>query len=340
MSSPRPSRPGQPANDSGSNPGDGSESRSLPLPDVETLPRPDLPPEDRPPAPIPMSDAEKVIAILRHAAHLNSTLPARTGSLVELGEQGQVILTGDLHDHTPNLDKIIHFAALHRHPDRVLILHEVIHGPFPINGCDLSARTLIRIAAMQLQYPGRVLNVMSNHELAQYRGEGILKDAGEVTALFDRGLERLFGNDAQDVRAAIGTYIVSLPLAVRMPRGILFSHSLPSPRVLNSFDPAILQRTITPNDLEQAGDAYRMVWGRRHTERTVETLGKAWNVELFITGHQPADMGYEIQADRVLILASDHDHGMILPLRLDRAYTIDQAVEELIPLNGILVDQP
>lgn len=298
-----------------------------------------LPGPDQPPGTVDYRDGERVQAVFHAAAKLGQTLESRRGSTLHLPATGTVILTGDLHDHTPNLEKILHFAGLHRRPDTILVLHEVIHGSFLINGCDLSVRTLLRVAALQLQYPGRVVGVLSNHELAQYRGEGILKDTGEVTRLFNNGLDLIYGSDAPAVAQAVNAFIRSLPLAIRLPHRILFAHSLPAPRLVDRFDPGIIDRDLGETDLQKDGDAYRMVWGRRHTEASVAQLGEVWQADLFITGHQPAEMGYEVQADRVLILASDHEHGMILPLRLDRPYTMDQLVETLIPISGIMLDE-
>jgi len=63
----------------------------------------------------------------------------------------------------------------------------------------------------------------------------------------------------------------------------------------------------------------------------------AWNARVFVLGHQPADMGYETEADRILILNSDHEHGVALPIDLSRTYDLDALIEAIVPLAAITV---
>jgi hypothetical protein len=48
-----------------------------------------------------------------------------------------------------------------------------------------------------------------------------------------------------------------------------------------------------------------------------------------VTGHQPQDMGYAVNGDRHLIIASDHNQGVVLPLDLSQEYTMDDLVGRL-----------
>ncbi len=64
----------------------------------------------------------------------------------------EVWVTGDLHDHRRNLDKLLHAAKLSSNPSRHLILHEVIHGDY--YDANVSAEgswnTLYRIAPLRV----------------------------------------------------------------------------------------------------------------------------------------------------------------------------------------------
>jgi hypothetical protein len=72
-----------------------------------------------------------------------------------------------------------------------------------------------------------------------------------------------------------------------------------------------------------------MVWGRRHDPALLEALAKAWDVDLFIVGHQPQEWGHEVMFGRLLILASDHNHGVFLPIDLRKKYTMDDLVARI-----------
>jgi len=291
-------------------------------------------PQPAPEADLDLSDAQQVADIFNWAAAWRPS-NLRQGALISLPDSGRLVMTGDLHDHGVNLQRIIKFASLHENPNHHLILHEVIHGPNRVNGRDMSVRTLARIAAIKLKYPDQVHMLLANHDLAQCNGEGILKGGTNVVEAFDRGIEFIYDNQTRIVRNAMNRFLASLPLAVRCANGVFCSHSLPSPRQVDAFDPNVIHRELTAQDLAAGGHAHRMVWGRRHTQEVATVLGRLWNVSLFLMGHQPAPSGYHTEGDSMLVLASDHDHGMVLPINLAQTYSRDTIIERLIPLASV-----
>jgi len=148
-------------------------------------------------------------------------------------------------------------------------------------------------------------------------------------------LVRNYSDRADDVRTAVQGFIRSYPLAIRAPRRILFTHSLPSARQLPTFDPTVLDRVPTDEDLEPGGSGYILSWGRYQTQQVCEALSESLGVDVFITGHQPAEMGYELMTPTLMILASNHEHGMALPVDLSKRYNMDKLVESLVPLAAI-----
>ncbi len=295
----------------------------------------DLPQTAQPWLGLNMRDAEVVIELFEQAtaANLNSAL--LKGSTVHLPDHGRVVMTGDLHDHSPNLTKILKLAAIEESKDHHVILHEVIHGESLINDMDMSIRILAKIAALKAAFPDQVHLLQSNHELAQYRGDGILKGNVSVCELFDAGVDYIYADDADAVRESVRKFIRSYPLAIRAPKRILFTHSLPSARQMQTFDPTILDRVPTDEDLEPGGPGYVLSWGRYQTQDVCNALSEAWGIDLFVTGHQPAEMGYELMTPTLMILASNHDHGMALPVDLGKRYDMDRLVEGLMPLAAI-----
>ena len=287
--------------------------------------------------PANLRDAGAVVALLEGAAAVYRESPARRGSTVHLADHGLLLATGDLHDNALNLRRILKMAELEAGANRHLILHEVIHGPDLVNGMDLSVRTLARCADLKLRYPDQVHVLLSNHELSQMRGEEITKDGLSVVAAFNDGVDFLYGAEADGVRGAVASYIGALPLALRCANGVMVSHSLPAPRRIEAFDKAVLDRELVPEDLENKGSGYDMVWGRHHNRVILEELAQAWGVSVFVVGHQPAEMGYEPLGDNALILLSDDGHGVALPIDLARVYTRDELIEAVLPLASVAV---
>lgn len=282
-----------------------------------------------------LRDPDVVVEHFIQAERANLDTPGRNGAVVDLPDTGRLLMTGDLHDNALNYQRLLKLAQLDAGPGNRLILHEVIHGPDLVNGMDLSVRMLARVAALKCRYPDQVYILQSNHELAQLRHEGILKEGRDTVESFDDGIDFIYGGKADDVRDAMNGYLRSLLLGVRCANGIFASHSIPSNNRMKRFDSAVIDRVPTTEDFSVKGDVYHMVWGRNQTQATADTLAEAWGCKQFVMGHQPADMGYEIQEDTMLILASDHNHGVALPIDLTRTYDQDQLIEAIIPLASV-----
>jgi hypothetical protein len=90
-----------------------------------------------------------------------------------------------------------------------------------------------------------VFVLLSNHELAQVNGEDIMKHGISSVEAFDDGLDYVFDEQAEEVRAALHEYVYSYPLAVRCNNGVFCSHSLPTPRKRERFDPMVINRHLT-----------------------------------------------------------------------------------------------
>lgn len=284
-----------------------------------------------------LNNPRVVSDLFEAAAKANYDSTLRRGSLVQLPSHGRVLMTGDIHDNIINLQKILQLAALEGNHNRHVIIHEVVHGKNYVNGMDMSVRMLARVAALKLQHPGQVHILQANHELAQLRGEGILKDGVSVVEAFDEGLEYLYGEKSDLVRDAMDEFIRSFLMRVRCDNGLFFCHSIPSPHKLTRFDVKIIDRVPTEEDLNPDGSAYVMVWGRNHTQDISDHLSYAWDCKIFVMGHQPAEMGYDIESNSMLVLNSDHDHAMVLPIDLSQRYTMTKLVDTLVPLAGVIL---
>ena len=271
-----------------------------------------------------LDDPKAACEVLHEAAQLIREDPNRRGSLLTFGAAGQLVVTGDMHGNLRNFEKLQRFCALERSPGRAVLLHELIHAePEPGVGLDLSIDLLVRAAAWKCAFPDNVFLLQSNHELSQLCGHEITKGGRSVLADFERGVAFRYGALADDVLAAVAGYLRALPLAARTTHGVFVSHSLPDALLLETFDPGVLERELTAADQAPGGMAYALVWGRFHTPEVVEHYARRLGVEVFIVGHTPQETGYS-RVGRMLILASDHAHGVFLPIDLSRRWTAEE----------------
>lgn len=277
----------------------------------------------------PALDAEAACRLLHETAALIREDPNRNGSLVEFGSAGQVVMTGDMHGNLKNFEKLQRFCALERSPGRNVVLHELIHADIEHAGeMDLSVDLLIRTAQWKCDFPDNVFFLQSNHELAQLRRQEITKGGRSVLFDFEQGVEFRFGRDAGAVLEAINDYIAALPLAARTRNGVFMAHSLPDPMLLDTFDVSIFERDLTPDDLEPGGAAYAMVWGRFHSAEAIRLFADRLGVECCVVGHTPQEDGCA-RVGRLIILASEHNHGTFLPIDLSRPCDIDELEDSI-----------
>jgi len=284
-----------------------------------------------------MTSVDSAIDTLNQATELNLADPLRKGSLLCFNNYGQVVMTGDMHGHRRNFDKLVRYCALEMTPVRHVILHELIHEtPEEFGHPDLSFELMLDAAGWKTFFPDQVHFLQSNHELAQLRKHEITKGGRLVTDDFEAGVAKVLQSSKIDkVLDAIDRFIHSFPLAGRTPNRIFLAHSLPDARYMHEFNPRCVDIEPDELDLSETGSAYRMVWGRHHNGPLIEQLASAYDVDYFVIGHQPQESGYAVLLERVIILASDHNHGVFLPIECSKTYDIDTLVERIRPYAGV-----
>jgi hypothetical protein len=275
--------------------------------------------------------ADQAIEIFESAMDENRLSPMRKEQVVHLPAEGEVWMTGDIHDHHRNFNKLLNAVDLENNPQRHLILHELIHGDhFDSAGAEGSWHTLYRAAELKANFPGQVHFLMANHDLAQIHGEGIMKAGLSVCEAFNAGLKRDFGSVYSRVNVIITEFLLSLPLAIRAPNGLFFCHSLPTDSQMPAFDFTVFDRPLTgPDYKRKVGPVYQLIWGRGVTPAGVDQFLEKVNASMVITGHQPQETGFATNGEKHLIIASDHNQGVFLPLDLAVTYTMDELVHRL-----------
>ena len=277
-------------------------------------------------------DSDRAVETFEAAKEENVLESGRAGQVITLPDHGEVLMTGDIHDHRTNWRKLVAFADLGENPDRHLILHELIHGDhFDENGAEDSWKMLYEACELKLDFPEQVHFLMANHDLAQIHGEGIMKSGLSVCEAFNEGVKRDFETGGTMVQVAITEFLLSLPLAIRAPNGLFFSHSLPKQDEIESFDYTVFERQpLQGADYRRKeGPVYQLIWGRGVTPEGVDAFAEKMGAKMIVTGHQPQEGGFKVNGEKHLILASDHSQGVVLPLNLGETYDMPGLVSRL-----------
>ncbi len=285
-----------------------------------------------------MTNAATAAEVFKEAARLSREDPLLNGSLLVFPPYGQVVMTGDLHGHRRNFEKLRQYCALQHAGARHVVLHEIIHEDVEtLGGQDNSHHLFLEVARWKCEFPDQIHFLLSNHELAQVQRHEITKNGRVVTQAYEDSVLEAYGTGGDDVLAAMEEFILAFALAGRTANRVFLSHSLPSARDLATFDPTLLTRATQTLDLQERGSAHALVWGRYQTEAVLEALQEMLDVDYFICGHQPQEQGYKVIHDRMLILASEHNHGVFLPLDLKKPATMDALTRHIRPFAGVAI---
>ena len=279
---------------------------------------------------------QRTIELLNNAAKANRADKFRKANVINLPAAGKLLIAGDLHGHRRNFERIVSLADLSANPERHVVLQEIIHGgPEDAQGGCLSYRLLFDVARYKLEHPHQVHIIMGNHDTAFINNSEVMKDGKEMNRAMRCGIEREFREKASDIIIAIREFLLSYALAVRSANRIWMSHSLPADRNADKFDREVFNRPLTEADLIRPGSAYLLTWGRKHSRQLLDKMAELLDVDLFVLGHQPQGEGYCQAGRNLLIIASDHDHGCVLPIDLSQSYTIQQLIDSVVRLSSI-----
>ncbi len=279
---------------------------------------------------------QTIIELLKRGIEANIKNKYRKAGLVSLPNRGHLIVTGDLHGHRRNFEKIVSYADLTNHPDRHIVLQEIIHGGEQdlYGGC-ISYQLLFDVIQYKIRFPHRVHLILGNHDTAFINNSEVMKNGEEMNQSMRSAMDREYQEFSEEIKLGLKQFLFSQPLAVRCANGVWCSHSLPSDRFVDQFDYQIFERPLRVNDVVRPGSAYLLTWGRRHSPRLLDKMAQRMGVKLFILGHQPQQQGWRREGNNLLILACDHNHGCIVSLDLDKSYTVTELTENIVPLASI-----
>jgi hypothetical protein len=279
---------------------------------------------------------QTIVELLNEGKEANIADKFRRGNAVYLPGGVSLIATGDIHGHRRNFDRIVAYADLENNPERHVVLQEIIHGGTEDaeGGC-LSYKLLFDVVRYKLSFADRGHVIMGNHDISFINNSDVMRGGKEMNRSMRLALEREFEQDGTDITLTISDCLRSQPLAVKCENKIWLSHSLPGDRLADKFDGRILDRPLEDNDMVKPGSAYLLTWGRKHSQKTLNKMAEVLGVDIFILGHQAQLEGWSRAGENLIIIASDHNHGCLLPIDAGKSYTVETLVESIVPLASI-----
>ncbi|OHB55697.1 MAG: hypothetical protein A2Y12_12510 [Planctomycetes bacterium GWF2_42_9] len=280
--------------------------------------------------------AEKFIKLLEAGILANEQDKFRKANLVLLPSTGDLVISGDIHGHRRNFERVVTYANLEKNPDRHIVLQEIIHGGAEDKegGC-LSFELLAEAVQLKIDFPNQVHFILANHDTAFISNSDVLKGGKEMNASMRAALKRRFGIQMKAVESAIERFLFSQPLAIKTPNGIWISHSLPADRNADKFDFGIFDRRLKVSDIVRPNSAYLLTWGRSQSEEKLKFYADKLGVSLFVLGHQVQETGWFSNNKNLIILDSQHNHGHLLRVELSTEYTIENLLKAIVPIASI-----
>lgn len=272
-------------------------------------------------------NAEEVLEILDRAVAANWTDPFREGFLVRLPAKGDVMFTGDLHGAMDNFALILKAADLDGHPDRHLILHEVVHQLEL--GRDESYKLIEKAAELKVRYPDRVHILLGNHDLAEVQGREIFKGGICLNLLFDTALEQAYGPAKMRVKTKLMEFIKTLPLAVQTPNRVFMAHSTPEAADMPAFSMDFFRRSPEPGDFQSRSLPEKLIWGRDYGAKAADAWAKIVDAEAFLVGHAPCLTGFNVPNHRHIVLDSKDSFATCLLFSLEHSVSHAELREKI-----------
>jgi hypothetical protein len=279
-------------------------------------------------------DVAELIARMERATEANFCTMGRAGSTVVLDRSlaDEVMITGDLHGHRENFERILRTADLAHHPGRHLVLQEVCHGGpvYPQDGGCMSHLLLEEIARLVIEYPDRIHFLLGNHELAELSDYPIQKNRRMLNLVFRIGMQHRYGSHATKVRESYCPFLRSCPLAIRLPGGVFLSHSIPERTDQRGFDAALFKRSLKKAEYQRhEGPLFDMVWGRDYRPENARAFAQAVDAKVLINGHEPCETGYFVPNEYQIIIDCCGDNACYVIVPTDREYTQAEIVGKI-----------
>jgi hypothetical protein len=279
------------------------------------------------------TSADEALHLIEEARKARLGDPHVQGRAVFLENKGDVYLTGDLHGNVENLKRFAALAELDQHPDRILILQEIIHSRIiTADQRDLSFVAILEALRLQAKYPRRVYYLLGNHDLAFGLDRELVKGGKFLNRFLYKGLAYMYQGRHDEVANAYKKFIMDMPVAIVAPNGILMTHSTPKRPFIPSLSMDYLTQKSAKQHLSECGPIKALVEGRDFEEPTIAAFTERMGVSLVLCGHTPTKAGYRIANSKQLIIDSQHENGRWVRFEAGRPYTVQELAAEVQPI--------
>jgi len=280
------------------------------------------------------SEADEAVALIRRAAELRATDERVAGRAVLLPDEGEVWLTGDLHGNVGNLKRFAALADLKRHPERLLVVQEIVHSRLiTADNRDLSFVAIMEAIKLMVEHPGQVYYLLGNHDLAVHLDRELVKGGKYLNRYLFRGMAYMYRKRYEHVLAEYRDFIAGMPAAIIAPNGVFMSHSTPKKPFIPSLSREYLTETAAERDLSELKPINALVNGREYSAEAAAAFADRLEVDVMLCGHTPTTKGYRVANERHLIVDSQHEKARYVTFDLGRRYTsAAELAGELAPL--------
>jgi hypothetical protein len=281
------------------------------------------------------TEADSAIELLKQARRGRDKDPRVRGRAVLLPAEGEVWLTGDLHGNVDNLKRFAAMADLASHPERILVIQEIVHARFiTADNRDLSFVAIMEAIRLMAAFPGRIYYLLGNHDLAVHLDRELVKGGKYLNRYLYRGMAYMYRERWQDVLLEYRKFITGMPAAVFAPNGIFMAHSTPK----KAFIPTLSRDFLYEADprktpLRKLKPIAALVNGREYGPDAADMFADQLEVDLLLCGHTPTNKGFKVPNHRHLILDSQHEKARYVRFDLSRRYV---SAQELAGEVGLL----
>lgn len=278
-----------------------------------------------------VSEADRAIELIRAAGRARATDDKVHGRAVILPEEGQVWLTGDLHGNVDNLQAFADLADLKNHPDRFLVVQEIVHSRLiTADNRDLSFVAIMEAIRLQKQFPGQVYYLLGNHDLAVHIDKELVKGGKYLNRYLFRGMAYMYRDRYEEVLAEYRKFIADMPAAILAPNGVFMAHSTPKAAFVPSLSREFLTDEAVTKPLKSLRPINAMVNGRDYKQETADRFADQLEVDVMLCGHTPTNKGWRIPNKRHLIVDSQHGKARYVAFDLAHRYTSSTELAECL----------
>jgi hypothetical protein len=264
------------------------------------------------------NSTDHTIPLIKAAAEANRSDPYRSGFLIHLPSEGELLVTGDLHGNGGNFQRILQVADLGRCPGRHLVLQELVHEVETVDEICRSYRLVEIAAQLKCAYPNQVHILLGNHEMAECLRLEIGKAGRELNAAFDEGLRVAYAEGWEEVKEAYREFWTSSPVAVHTSNALFVSHSTPRLDRIDDLSLEYLQTTTVEEVFRRDGPIFSMLWDRDYRPQAAEAFARRMQAEVLLVGHTACTEGMRVPNQRHIILDSKDMEARYALLPLDR----------------------